>query len=164
MVQHKRIPLGTMKLWVQSLAFLSGLRIWHCCELWCRSQTRWLVSCISVAVVQANSCSSYLTPSLGTSICHECGPKKQKQKQKKTIKQNKKKKQARDITPPDFSKYYKAIVIQRGWYWDKKKTYTPTEQNREPRCTPRQPWSLIFDKRGKNIKLENFRLFSKGCQ
>ena len=25
---------------VQSLALLSGLRIWHCHELWCRSQTR----------------------------------------------------------------------------------------------------------------------------
>ena len=25
-----------MRLWVQSLASLSGLRIWSCCELWCR--------------------------------------------------------------------------------------------------------------------------------
>jgi len=25
-----------MRLWVQSLASLSALRIWHCCELWCR--------------------------------------------------------------------------------------------------------------------------------
>ena len=29
-----------MKLWVRSLALLSGLRIWRCCELWSRSQTR----------------------------------------------------------------------------------------------------------------------------
>ena len=35
--QWKRIQLGTMKLQVRSLASLSGLRIWHCCELWCRS-------------------------------------------------------------------------------------------------------------------------------
>ena len=34
----------------QSLASLSGLRIEHCCELWCRSQT-WLGSRIAVAVV-----------------------------------------------------------------------------------------------------------------
>ena len=27
---------GTMRLWVWSLALLSGLRIQHCCELWCR--------------------------------------------------------------------------------------------------------------------------------
>ena len=26
-----------MRLWVQSLALLSGLRMRHCCELWCRS-------------------------------------------------------------------------------------------------------------------------------
>ena len=40
MAQQKWIRLGTMRLQVQSLAFLSGLRIWRCCELWCRSQTR----------------------------------------------------------------------------------------------------------------------------
>ena len=32
--------LGTMRLWVLSLASLRGLRIWHCYELWCRSQMR----------------------------------------------------------------------------------------------------------------------------
>ena len=31
-----------------------------------------------VAVAVAGNCSSYLTPSLGTSICHRCGPKKKK--------------------------------------------------------------------------------------
>ena len=36
MVQWKRIRLGTMRLRVRSLALRSGLRIWHCCELWCR--------------------------------------------------------------------------------------------------------------------------------
>ena len=36
MVQRKSIRLGTMRIWVQSLASLSGLRIQHCCELWCR--------------------------------------------------------------------------------------------------------------------------------
>ena len=35
-----------MRLWVQYLASLSGLRIWHCRELGCRSQT-WLGSCIT---------------------------------------------------------------------------------------------------------------------
>ena len=34
--QRKQIQLGNMKLWVQSLALLSGLKIWHCCELWYR--------------------------------------------------------------------------------------------------------------------------------
>ena len=35
-VQRKQIQLGTMRLWVQSLASLSGSRIWRCRELWCR--------------------------------------------------------------------------------------------------------------------------------
>ena len=30
MARWKRIQLGTMKLQVQSLALLSGLRVWHC--------------------------------------------------------------------------------------------------------------------------------------
>ena len=48
-VQWKRIQLGTMMLWVQSLASLSGLRIWHCHELWWRPQT-WLGPGIAVAM------------------------------------------------------------------------------------------------------------------
>ena len=32
--QWKQIQLGTMRLGVWSLALLSGLRIWSCCELW----------------------------------------------------------------------------------------------------------------------------------
>ena len=38
----------------------------------------WLGSCIAVAVVQAGSYSSGLTPRLRTSICHGCGPKNSK--------------------------------------------------------------------------------------
>ena len=47
--QWKRIQLGTMKWWVQSLASLSVLRIWHYCELWYRLQT-WLGYSVAVAV------------------------------------------------------------------------------------------------------------------
>ena len=42
-------------MWIQSLALLSGLRILHCCELWCGLQM-WLGSHIAVAVVEAGSC------------------------------------------------------------------------------------------------------------
>ena len=42
-----------------------------------------LRSCVAVAVGQASSCRSDLTPSLGTSICYRCGPKKQSKKKKK---------------------------------------------------------------------------------
>ena len=48
--QQKRIQLGTMRLQVRTLALLSGLRIWGCHELQCRSQ-RQLGSGIAVAVV-----------------------------------------------------------------------------------------------------------------
>ena len=43
-----------------------------------------LGSRIAVAVAVAGSHSSDLTPSLGTSICHGCSPKKQKTKTPKT--------------------------------------------------------------------------------
>ena len=79
MAQWKRILLGTMRLQVRSLALLRGLRIRHCHELWCRSQMQ-LGSCIAVAEVQASGYSFNSTPSLGTSICLGCGPKKQKKK------------------------------------------------------------------------------------
>ena len=63
-----------MRMQVPSLASFIGLRIRHCCELWCRSHT-WLRPCIAEAVAQAGSCSSNSTPSLGTPICHRRGPK-----------------------------------------------------------------------------------------
>ena len=70
-----------MRMQVRSLALLSGLRIQHCCDLWCRL---WLGSGVAVAV--ASCYSSDLIPSLGTPICHGYGPKKQKKKKtKKTI-------------------------------------------------------------------------------
>ena len=52
MVQQKQIQLETMGLRVRSLASLSGLRIRHCRELWCRSQIQ-LRSRIAVAVAVA---------------------------------------------------------------------------------------------------------------
>ena len=57
MVQQKQIQLGTTRLRVRFLASLSELRIQHCHELWCRSQTK-LGSGVAVAVVQASSHSS----------------------------------------------------------------------------------------------------------
>ena len=48
--QQKRIQLVSMRMWIQSLALLSGLGIQHCHELWCRLQIQ-LRSCSAVAVV-----------------------------------------------------------------------------------------------------------------
>ena len=55
-IQRKRIWLASMRTQIWSL---SGLRIWHCHEQWCRSQT-WFRSQVAVAV--AGSCNSDLTP------------------------------------------------------------------------------------------------------
>ena len=63
-----------MRMRVRSLASLSVLRIQGCHELWCRSQMQ-LRSQVAVVAVKASGNSSDLTPSLGTSICHGCGPK-----------------------------------------------------------------------------------------
>ena len=61
MAQGKRIRRGTVRLQIQSLASLSGLRLWHCCELWCRWQTQ-LRSCAAVAVAKAGGLQLPLDP------------------------------------------------------------------------------------------------------
>ena len=99
--------LVSMRMWVQSLALFSGLRIWHCCELWCRS-TMWLRSVVAVAVVEGSSCSSNLTPRLGTSICHVCGPKKTK----KMFLNNNNNKRKEKISFMIASKRIKYLVIK----------------------------------------------------
>ena len=46
--QWKPIRPVSMRMWVRSLVSLSGLRLQHCCELWCGSQM-WLGSCVAVS-------------------------------------------------------------------------------------------------------------------
>ena len=73
-----------MRLQFRSLALLSGLRIWHCCELLCGSQ-KWLRSHIAVALVQVGGYSSNQTPSLGNSIHHRSSPRKGKKTKRKNL-------------------------------------------------------------------------------
>ena len=47
----------------EDLGSVPGLAQWHCRELWCRSQML-LGSHVAVTVVQAGSCSSFLTGNL----------------------------------------------------------------------------------------------------
>ena len=80
-VQQKRIQLGTMRLRVRHLALLSGLRIWCCHELWCRSQTPLGPRiAVAMAVVRASGCRSDSNLSPGTSMCCRCTPKKRGKK------------------------------------------------------------------------------------
>ena len=53
--------------------------------MWLRSRVA-----VAVAVAVASGSSSNSTPSLGTSICRECGSKKQKKRKKKEKKKKKK--------------------------------------------------------------------------
>ena len=76
--------LESMRMWLSSLASLSGLRIQRCRELWCRSQSR-LGSGVAVAVVQAGSCSSESNLSLGTSMCHMCAALRGKKEDKGNV-------------------------------------------------------------------------------
>ena len=80
-----RTRLVSIRTLVQSLAFLSGLRIWHCRDLQCRLQT-WLGLPIAMAVAEAESYSSNSTPSLGTSICPKKNPNQNKTRKKKPCK------------------------------------------------------------------------------
>ena len=78
--QWKWIWLVSMRTQVWSLASLSGLRIWHCRELWCRSQMR-LRSCVSVALASASGCSSDSTPVWELPYAMGAAPKRQSSKQ-----------------------------------------------------------------------------------
>jgi len=66
-----------------------------------------LGSSVAVAVVQAGSCSSDSTPSLGTSICCGCGPEKKKKKPGVALHQ---------FLLRRFNEQL-PLVVSRGLYW-----------------------------------------------
>ena len=81
-----RTWLVPVRMWVWSLAFLSGLRSWRCRELWYRLQTQlgsMLLWCWRRPAAEAP-----VTLSLGNSICHECDPKKETEREREREKQN----------------------------------------------------------------------------
>ena len=65
----------------EDVGLIPGFARWvsdlHCHQLWCRLQM-WLGSHVAGAVMEASSCSSDSTPSLGTSSCLGNSPKKKK--------------------------------------------------------------------------------------
>ena len=79
-VQQKKVQLGTMRLQVQSLASFSGIRIRHCRELWCRSQT-WLGSHVAVAAAPIRPLAWELPCAERTAL--KCKNKKTKKQKKK---------------------------------------------------------------------------------
>ena len=104
-----------MRLQVRSLPLLSGLTIQHCCELWCRLQTR-LGSRVAVVLAQASGYSSNSTPSLGSSMCHESSPRNGK-KTKQTNKQKRNEKGKTTTDPTEIQRilkdYYKQLYTNK---------------------------------------------------
>ena len=75
-----------MRTQVQSLASLSGLRIWHCPELWCRLQMQ-LGSCVAVALAHRPAATALIRPlaleppcAMGVALEKAKRPKKKKKK------------------------------------------------------------------------------------
>ena len=65
------VPVAVQRKWIQPVSMRCGF------NPWLRSVGQG--SGVAVAMVEAGSCTSNLTPSLGTSICRGYSPKKQKQ-------------------------------------------------------------------------------------
>ena len=83
-VAQQWFPLGTIRLQIQSLALLSGLKIWRCHKLQARWQTQ-LESHIAVAVAQEAAVPQTRPPAWESPYAVSAALKSKKKKKKKEL-------------------------------------------------------------------------------
>jgi hypothetical protein len=86
-----------------------------------------------------------------------------KHKKTKIAKARLSKKNAEDITIPDFKLYYRVITIKAVWYWHKNRDEDQWKRIKDPDLNPHSYAHLIFEKGVQNIRGRKDNDFNKCC-